>query len=117
MTVPRVPTKEISVRTARFRSHHAVAAAAAVLSLGALAACGSDDKSSADAGSGGGASNAKIAFLMPDTASTRYELADRPLFEKRLKQICPGCSVLYQNADSDAAKQQQQADSALAQGV
>jgi simple sugar transport system substrate-binding protein/D-xylose transport system substrate-binding protein len=117
MTVPPVPTKEIPVRTARFRSHHAVAAAAAVLSLAALAACGSDDNSSGSTGSGGGASNAKIAFLMPDTASTRYELADRPLFEKRLKQICPGCSVLYQNADSDAAKQQQQADSALAQGV
>ncbi len=91
-------------------------AAAAVLLL-AVAGCGSDDGSSESSGGGGDAANAKIAFLMPDTASTRYELADKPLFEKRLKELCAGCSVLYQNADSDAAKQQQQVDSALAQGV
>jgi len=83
----------------------------------AVAGCGSDDSSSESSGGGGDAANAKIAFLMPDTASTRYELADKPLFEKRLKELCAGCSVLYQNADSDAAKQQQQVDSALAQGV
>jgi D-xylose transport system substrate-binding protein len=105
------------VRTGRGRSIALVPVAALAL---AAAGCGGDDTGSGSGGSGGGgggASNAKIAFLMPDTASTRYELADRPLFEKRLKQLCPGCSVLYQNADSDAAKQQQQVDSALAQGV
>ncbi len=98
-----------------------VAAAAAVALSVAVAACGSDGGSSSSStssdGGGGDASNAKIAFLMPDTASTRYELQDRPEFEKRLKELCAGCSVLYQNADSDAAKQQQQADSAMAQGV
>jgi D-xylose transport system substrate-binding protein len=93
-------------------------AAAAVLAIAAVSGCGSDNGGGGGAGGGGGsAANAKIAFLMPDTASTRYELADRPLFEKRLKQLCSGCSVLYQNADADAAKQQQQVDSALAQGV
>ena len=110
-------TKETKVRIVLSRSR-SVMAAAAVLALTAVAAgCGSDDKSSGGGGGGGDAANAKIAFMMPDTASTRYELADKPLFEKRLKEICPGCSVLYQNADSDAAKQQQQVDSALAQGV
>lgn len=104
------------MRTARRRTH---AAAALVVALSVAAAgCGSDDEEPAAGGGGGGdAANAKIAFLMPDTASTRYELADKPLFEKRLKEICAGCTVLYQNADSDAAKQQQQADSAMAQGV
>lgn len=69
-------------------------------------------------GTGGGdLQNAKVAFLMPDLASTRYELQDKPLFEARMKQLCPTCEVIYQNADSDAAKQQQQANSALAQGV
>jgi D-xylose transport system substrate-binding protein len=103
------------VRSVRLRSQAAVLSAA--LSVAALAAgCGSSSEGSSGSGRGG-ADTAKIAFLMPDTASTRYELADKPLFEKRLKEICPGCSVLYQNADSDAAKQQQQADSALAQGV
>ncbi|MFF8959532.1 substrate-binding domain-containing protein [Streptomyces sp. NPDC014894] len=66
---------------------------------------------------GSGNSSAKIAFLMPDLASTRYELYDAPLFKARIKELCGGCAVLYQNAGGDAAKQQQQANSALAQGV
>jgi D-xylose transport system substrate-binding protein len=118
MTPTLNTTKELLVHKARLRPVAVTALTA--LSVAALAACGSSDSSSSSSSSGGGsggAGNAKIAFLMPDTASTRYELQDKPLFEKRLKEICPGCSVLYQNADSDAAKQQQQADSAITQGV
>jgi D-xylose transport system substrate-binding protein len=91
--------------------------ALAALLLLVVAGCGGDDEESGASSGGGDAGNAKIAFLMPDTASTRYELYDAPLFEKRLKELCSGCSMLYQNADADAAKQQQQLDSALAQGV
>ncbi len=80
------------------------------------AACGSGgtagSSSSGDAGGG-----AKVAFLMPDTGSTRYELHDRPGFEKRLKELCSGCTPLYNNADGSADKQQQQFNSALAQGA
>jgi D-xylose transport system substrate-binding protein len=74
---------------------------------------------SAETGGGGGgdASNAKIAFLMPDIASTRYELYDSPLFKAKMKELCPDCEVIYQNANADASRQQQQANSALAQGV
>ena len=111
-----VSTKEKKVRQALSRSRCGIAAAAALV-LAVVAGCGSDDSSSGSGGGGGEGTDAKIAFLMPDTASTRYELADKPLFEKRLKELCAGCSVLYQNADSDAAKQQQQVDPALAQGV
>ncbi|WP_433433535.1 ABC transporter substrate-binding protein [Nonomuraea sp. CA-141351] len=95
-------------------------AAVAVLAGSVLAACGSGSSGGSSGGntSGGGAvENAKVAFLMPDLASTRYELQDKPLFEAKMKQLCPTCQVIYQNADSDAAKQQQQANSALAQGV
>lgn len=95
-------------------------AAAAVATSVALAGCGSGtDSGAGGTGSpaGGGVENAKVAFLMPDLASTRYELQDKPLFEARMKQLCPSCTVIYQNADSDAAKQQQQVNSALAQGV
>ena len=87
----------------------AVAATAALTGLTALTACSSS--------SSGGTDKAKIAFLMPDIASTRYELYDAPLFKAKMKQLCPGCTVLYQNAGADAAKQQQQASSVLAQGV
>ncbi|MFI6793379.1 sugar ABC transporter substrate-binding protein [Nonomuraea sp. NPDC050383] len=94
-------------------------AAAAVVAAVSLTACGSGSSGGggSTASSGGGVENAKVAFLMPDLASTRYELADKPLFEAKMKQLCPSCTVIYQNADSDAAKQQQQANSALAQGV
>ncbi|MFI7609900.1 sugar ABC transporter substrate-binding protein [Nonomuraea terrae] len=92
-------------------------AAVAVLAGSALTACGSGSTAGGGTGGGGDLENAKVAFLMPDLASTRYELQDRPLFEARMKQLCPSCEVIYQNADSDAAKQQQQANSALAQGV
>ena len=71
----------------------------------------------ASSNTGGGASTAKIAFLMPDHGSTRYESFDRPLFTAKIKELCPGCTVIYANADTDAAKQQQQANSALAQGI
>ena len=87
-----------------------VLAVAGLMAL-APAACGSG------AGAGGGSSDAKIAFLMPDIASTRYELFDAPLFTAKMKELCGGCTVLYQNAAADPAKQQQQANSMLAQGV
>jgi len=95
-------------------------AAAAALAAGGLSACeqqGGAGSGGGTGGSGGGAASAKVAFLMPDLASTRYELQDRPLFEAKMKQLCPSCTVIYQNADSDASKQQQQANSALAQGA
>lgn len=97
---------KLSLRTA-------AAAGAALAVLAPAAACSSKSASS----TGGDAKNAKIAFLMPDIASTRYELYDAPLFKAKMKQLCGGCSVLYQNAGADASKQQQQASSVLAQGV
>lgn len=94
----------------------AVGALVVVVAMIALGACGGSNTSDSSS-PGGDAANAKIAFLMPDHGSTRYESFDRPLFEARIKELCPGCEVVYANADTDAAKQQQQADSALAQGV
>jgi simple sugar transport system substrate-binding protein/D-xylose transport system substrate-binding protein len=91
---------------------------AAALAATTIAACGgsSSDSSGGSSGGGGGASG-KVAFLMPDQASTRYEKQDHPLFEQRLKELCPGCQVIYQNADSDPSKQQQQATTAITQGA
>lgn len=71
----------------------------------------------AAAGGGGTAGATTIAFLMPDEASTRYEQHDRPGFEAKLKELSPGSKVLYNNANADASKQQQQFNSALTQGA
>ncbi|WP_410813203.1 sugar ABC transporter substrate-binding protein [Micromonospora sp. 067-2] len=88
-------------------------AVAALLTLGVTTACAEEPGT----GGGGDTAKAKIAFLMPDIASTRYELFDAPLFKAKIKELCAGCEVLYQNANADASKQQQQANSVLAQGV
>ncbi len=62
-------------------------------------------------------SNVKIAFLMPDEGSTRYEEHDRPGFVAEMKKLCPSCTVLYQNADADPSRQQQQFNSVISQGA
>ena len=61
--------------------------------------------------------NAKIAFLMPDQGSTRYEEHDHPGFVAEIKKLCPTCDVLYQNADANASQQQQQFNSVISQGA
>jgi D-xylose transport system substrate-binding protein len=85
-----------------------------------LAACGGDDNKSSStgsesAGSGGGAK--KIALLLPESKTARYEAQDRPGFEKALKALCADCEVIYSNADQDAAKQQTQAEAAITNGA
>ena len=90
------------------------AAAAGALAFG-LAACGGDKKST---DSGSTASAAKtISLLLPESKTTRYDQQDKPLFEAKLKELCPNCTLSYQNADQDAAKQQTQAEAEIAKGV
>ncbi len=60
---------------------------------------------------------ATVAFLMPDQASTRYEQHDWPGFQAAMAELCPDCTLIYQNANADAALQQQQFNSAIAQGA
>lgn len=89
---------------------------AAVLAAMLLAACGSDDNSSSSSSSGSG-SKGDIAFLLPENQTARYETSDKPLFTADVAAQCPDYKVLYSNATQDAAKQQQQAEAALAQGA
>jgi D-xylose transport system substrate-binding protein len=60
---------------------------------------------------------ATVAFLMPDQGSTRYEEHDFPGFQAEMKKLCPDCTVIYQNADADISKQQQQFNSVISQGA
>jgi D-xylose transport system substrate-binding protein len=96
--------------------------AAAALTFG-VAACGSDDNdNSSSSGSSttaasSGAKSGKIALLLPESKTARYESQDRPNFARKLKEICPDCEEIYSNADQDASKQQQQAEAALTQGA
>ncbi|MGP6170341.1 ABC transporter substrate-binding protein [Microbacterium sp. A196] len=95
-----------------------VATTALALSLGMLSAC-SNGTQTGDAAPAetGDASAATIGLLLPDNVTERYASADKPYFEEKVAELCPDCTVLYANADGDAAKQQQQAESMLTQGV
>jgi D-xylose transport system substrate-binding protein len=89
-----------------------------------LAACGSSNKSSSSSSSSSstgssssGGAGGKIAFLLPESKTARYETQDKPLFQAKVKALCSSCQIVYSNADQDASKQQQQAEAALTQGV
>jgi D-xylose transport system substrate-binding protein len=66
---------------------------------------------------GGGGGGPKIAFLLPENETPRYEAHDRPEFEENVEELCEDCEVLYNNATEDASKQQSQAEAALTQGA
>jgi D-xylose transport system substrate-binding protein len=91
------------------RKNLGVGGAAAMLLALVLVAAG--------CGGGGGGGGKKIALLLPENHTPRYEAADRPDFEAKVKALCSDCKILYSNAVQDAAKQQNQADAALAQGA
>jgi D-xylose transport system substrate-binding protein len=82
--------------------------AALVIGLG-LAACGGDD----DSGGGG----PKVALLLPESKTTRYEAHDHPEFEAAVKSACSDCELIYSNANQDASEQQSQMEAALTDGA
>src|SRR6476619_4489578 len=86
---------------------------AAGLAVTSVVACSSGSTSSGGTSQGG----KKIALLLPESKTARYEQLDRPLFEAAVKAKCPTCTIIYSNAGQTAAKQQQQAESALTQGA
>ena len=78
----------------------------------------SEGSSEAAAGGGGeGGGGGTIALLLPESKTTRYESQDRPNFEAKVTELCPDCEIIYNNADQDPAKQQQQAEAALVNGA
>jgi D-xylose transport system substrate-binding protein len=66
---------------------------------------------------GGGGGGPKIAYLLPENETPRYEAHDRPEFEENVEAECEDCEILYNNATEDASKQQSQAEAALTQGA
>ena len=86
----------------------------------ALTACGSDDSSSDDSDSGSDSSSSdssgKIGVILPDTeSSVRWESADRPALEAAFEEA--GVEYDIQNAEGDAEKMTQIADTMIGNGV
>lgn len=99
-----------------FRAVFAVGASAAI-ALG-VAACGDSN----DSGSGGDSTastsgSRTVSLLLPESKTTRYDAQDKPLFEAKLKELCPTCTLSYQNADQDSAKQLTQAEAEITNGT
>jgi D-xylose transport system substrate-binding protein len=82
----------------------------------ALTSCG-DEETSTTSSPTAAAGGAKIALLLPETKTARYETQDKPLFEAKVKELCPDCEILYSNANQDATQQQSQAEAALTNGA
>jgi D-xylose transport system substrate-binding protein len=83
----------------------------------ALSGCGGT-KTATTGGSGStGATPLKIALLLPETKTARYETQDKPLFEAKVKEIDPNAQIIYSNANQDPAQQQSQADAAITNGA
>jgi D-xylose transport system substrate-binding protein len=84
----------------------------------ALSACGSSSSSSSGGGASSGASVGKIALLLPETKTTRYEAADKPYFLAKLQALGYDTSqVIYSNANQDANAQVSQAAAAITNGA
>lgn len=84
----------------------------AVSAAVALAACGPGAGTQS-----GGEGSPNIALLLPDNTTARWESQDRPLLEKRIKELCADCTVEHANARGEVAVQQGQMDSMITKGV
>ncbi|MGW2718810.1 substrate-binding domain-containing protein [Streptomyces sp. NPDC001492] len=93
----------------RTRLWHVAAALVAGLMTMSQAACGGDGKAGSD--------SFTVGLLLPSRSVPRWEHSDRPLIEKRLKELCPRCAVKYANAENDADRQRQQLTSMITTGV
>lgn len=98
----------------------AVALAASALAV-SLAACGSakesgDKSDSSDSAKKGDA--IKVGLLLPENETARYEKLDKPLIEKKVKELTNNKGeVVYANAKQDASTQNQQADTMVTNKV
>lgn len=101
------------------RMRRAAVAVIATTMAVSMAACGKagDDKKSDSSSSSSGGTTAKIGLLLPDSVTTRYEKFDKPYFEAKVKELCSGCTVEYNNANASAATQAQQVSSMITKGV
>lgn len=86
----------------------------------ALTACGDDssdsDSGSDSSGSSGGEATGKIGVILPDTeSSVRWESADRPALQAAFDEA--GVEYDIQNAEGDAERMTQIADTMIGNGV
>ncbi|TDT39941.1 monosaccharide ABC transporter substrate-binding protein (CUT2 family) [Streptomyces sp. BK208] len=99
----------------------AVALAAGAMAV-SLAACGSakesgDKNDSSDSAAKKG-DDIKVGLLLPENQTARYEKFDKPMIEKKVKELTNNKGeVVYANAKQDASLQNQQVDTMVTNKV
>ncbi|MGQ4383689.1 substrate-binding domain-containing protein [Streptomyces sp. SAS_270] len=99
----------------------AVAVAAGAMAV-SLAACGSakesGDKSEASKSASKKGDAIKVGLLLPENETARYEKFDKPLIEKKVKELTNNKGeVVYANAKQQATTQAQQVDTMITNKV
>lgn len=99
----------------------AVAVAAGAMAV-SLAACGSAAESGSKSESTESAAkkgdDIKVGLLLPENQTARYEKFDKPLIEKKVKELTNNkAEVIYANAKQDASLQNQQVDTMVTNKV
>ncbi|WP_369170899.1 substrate-binding domain-containing protein [Streptomyces sp. R28] len=95
----------------------AVVAAAALSLAVSLAACGTGGESAGSGAAASGDGGFTVGLLFSQIVQTRWEQFDKPLIEKKVKELCADCAVEYGNAEGDVATQQQLVDTLINKDV
>lgn len=102
-------------RSSTFRVLTRATVGVAILAIG-LTGC-SAKNSGSNAGASPSHNQGRIAFMMPDLVTPRWDAEDRPVFTDEAMKACPKCKVTYYNAKGDANTQLSQVQAAIANGV
>ena len=100
----------VSLPAAKRRSlTHASVAISIAAGLALTGACGESD--------GAGDDSLTVGVLLPGGGASRFGQFDRPLIEKKLKQMCPHCPAATVAATPEPAVQRQQLEAMITKGV
>jgi D-xylose transport system substrate-binding protein len=92
-------------------------AAGGMIALSVLVAACGGSSTTGGGGEGGEGGSGKIALLLPESKTSRYEAHDRPEFEEKVEELCPECEIIYSNANQSTSEQQSQGEAAITQGA
>jgi D-xylose transport system substrate-binding protein len=101
-----------------YRGRTALAAAALSMVMAVpLAACGEGGGSADSGGTASGEGGFRVGLLFSQNVQPRWESFDKPLIEKKIKELCADCTMEYANAKGDVATQQQQVETMINRDV
>jgi D-xylose transport system substrate-binding protein len=104
-------------RPSAFRLLSQATAGAALLAIVLTGCSAKNAGTSASASNSSSHDQGRVAFMMPDLITPRWDAQDRLVFQDEAKKACGDCKVTYYNAKGDADTQLSQVQAAIANGV